>query len=72
MSGEVEKCVRIADKHLEDRAIYCHMDRKQTLYGAVCRTGARAAVNSAGLHHGEEDCHAMRVPPEPRHKLEGP
>ncbi|MBE9552864.1 MAG: radical SAM protein [Proteobacteria bacterium] len=58
-SGELGKRARIADKHLEDCdlcARYCHVNRKQTLDGAVCRTGELAVVNSAGPHHGEEDC----------------
>ena len=58
-SGELESRARIADKHLEDCdlcARYCHVNRKQTLDGAVCRTGELAVINSAGPHHGEEDC----------------
>lgn len=37
-------------------ARYCHVNRKETLRGAVCRTGERAVVCSYGPHHGEEDC----------------
>jgi len=58
-SGELAKRARIADRHLEDCdlcARYCHVNRKQTLDGVVCRTGELAVVNSAGPHHGEEDC----------------
>lgn len=58
-SGELEMRARIADKHLEDCdlcARYCHVNRKRTLEGVVCRTGELAVVNSAGPHHGEEDC----------------
>ena len=36
-SGELEKRLRIADKHLEDCDLcsrYCHVNRKQTLYGS--------------------------------------
>ncbi len=31
------------------------MNRRETIKGAVCRTGERAVVNSFGPHHGEED-----------------
>ncbi len=58
-SGELAERARIADRHLEDCdlcARYCHVNRKQTLDGVVCRTGELAVVNSAGPHHGEEDC----------------
>lgn len=58
-SGELEQRARIADKHLENCdlcAHHCHVNRKQTLDGAACRTGQLAMVNSAGPHHGEEDC----------------
>jgi putative pyruvate formate lyase activating enzyme len=51
--------VREARAHLEDCdlcARYCHVNRLQTIAGAVCRTGERAVVHSAGPHHGEEDC----------------
>lgn len=34
---------------------YCHVNRKQTIEGAVCRTGELAVVHSFGPHHGEED-----------------
>ena len=37
-------------------ARYCHVDRFANVRGAVCRTGERAVVYSAGPHHGEEDC----------------
>lgn len=58
-SGELAERARIADAHLEDCdlcARYCHVNRKETLHGVVCRTGELAVVNSAGPHHGEEDC----------------
>ncbi len=58
-SGELVERARVADRHLEDCdlcARYCHVNRKQTLNGVVCRTGELAVVNSAGPHHGEEDC----------------
>ena len=37
-------------------ARYCHVNRLETLDGAICRTGSRAEVHSYGPHHGEEDC----------------
>jgi len=57
-TGELEKRVRIAYQHLEDCdlcARYCHVNRRETTRGTVCRTGERAVVNSYGPHHGEED-----------------
>jgi putative pyruvate formate lyase activating enzyme len=57
-SGELDRRVATAWAHLEDCdlcARYCHVDRRQTTRGAVCRTGERAVVNSYGPHHGEED-----------------
>lgn len=33
---------------------YCHVDRRRSIKGAVCRTGERAVVHSYGPHHGEE------------------
>ena len=50
--------VELAYKHLEDCdlcARYCHVNRKYTIKGAVCRTGELAVVHSYGPHHGEED-----------------
>lgn len=58
-SGELAARARLADTHLEDCdlcARYCHVNRKQTLHGVVCRTGELSVVHSAGPHHGEEDC----------------
>ncbi|HLB80874.1 MAG TPA: radical SAM protein [Dongiaceae bacterium] len=58
-SGALAARAREADRRLEDCdlcARYCRVNRKRTLRGAVCRTGARAAVYSHGPHHGEEDC----------------
>ena len=58
-SGELRDRARIADKHLENCdlcARYCHVNRKQSLKGVACHTGELAVVNSAGPHHGEEDC----------------
>jgi len=56
--GELSSRVEQAWQHLEDCdlcARYCHMNRRETIKGAVCRTGERAVVNSFGPHHGEED-----------------
>jgi putative pyruvate formate lyase activating enzyme len=56
-SGELDRRVATAWKHLEDCdlcARSCHVNRRQTTKGAVCRTGERAVVNSYGPHHGEE------------------
>lgn len=58
-SGELKDRARIADRHMEDCdlcARYCHVNRKQTLDGVICRTGDLAVVSGAGAHHGEEDC----------------
>jgi putative pyruvate formate lyase activating enzyme len=58
-SGELARRVRQAERHLEDCdlcARYCHVNRRTGIRGAVCRTGERAVVYSAGPHHGEEDC----------------
>ena len=57
-SGELAQRAQQAYQHLEDCdlcARYCHMNRRQTIKGAVCRTGERAIVNSFAPHHGEED-----------------
>lgn len=57
-SGELARRVDAAYTRLEDCdlcARYCHVNRRQTTKGAVCRTGERAVVNSFGAHHGEED-----------------
>ncbi len=56
-SGELEERAETAWRHLADCdlcARYCHMDRLQTIKGAVCRTGERAIVDSLSPHHGEE------------------
>lgn len=56
--GELEKRTQQAYRHLEDCdlcARYCHVNRRETIKGAVCRTGERAVVHSFGPHHGEED-----------------
>jgi putative pyruvate formate lyase activating enzyme len=57
-TGELAQRAKQGYQHLEDCdlcARYCHMNRRQTIKGAVCRTGERAIVNSYGPHHGEED-----------------
>lgn len=57
-SGELARRAAAADRRLEDCdlcARSCHVNRKQTIRGAVCRTGAQAVVSSYGPHHGEED-----------------
>lgn len=57
-SGELKERVRLAYQHLENCdlcARYCHVNRRETTRGAVCRTGERAVVSSYGAHHGEED-----------------
>ena len=46
-----------AYRRLEDCDLcprYCHVNRLETTRGAVCRTGERVLVSSAGPHHGEE------------------
>lgn len=57
-SGELEQRVPLAWRHLERCDLcphYCHINRLQTIQGAVCRTGEQAIVNSFGPHFGEED-----------------
>jgi len=57
-SGKLADRTKRAYLHLEDCdlcARYCHVNRRKTIKGAVCRTGDRAVVNSYGPHHGEED-----------------
>ncbi len=36
-------------------ARFCRINRRETVKGAVCRTGERAIVHSHGPHYGEED-----------------
>ncbi len=59
LSGEeMESRVREAWHHLENCdlcARYCHVNRRRTVKGAVCRTGENAVVHSYGPHHGEEN-----------------
>jgi putative pyruvate formate lyase activating enzyme len=57
-TGELGSRAAQACQHLQDCdlcARYCHMNRRETIKGAICRTGERAVVNSFGPHHGEED-----------------
>ncbi len=57
-SGELRARVKVAYERLENCdlcARYCHVNRRQTIQGAVCRTGERAVVSSYGPHFGEED-----------------
>jgi len=58
-SGELAERARSARQRLESCdlcARYCQVDRRESIRGAVCRTGERAIVYSASPHHGEEDC----------------
>ena len=58
-NGELDRRARLAWRHIEDCDLcprYCHVDRRQGIAGAVCRTGERAMVHSYGPHHSEEDC----------------
>ena len=57
-SGELKQRAEQAWTHLENCdlcARYCHINRRVTTAGAVCRTGERAVVHSYGPHHGEEN-----------------
>jgi putative pyruvate formate lyase activating enzyme len=56
--GQLSARAERAYRHLADCdlcARYCHVDRFETIKGAVCRTGVDAVVHSCGPHHGEED-----------------
>src|SRR5512145_532168 len=56
-SGELVERARRAREHLERCDLCargCHINRLLSTKGAVCRTGERATVYSAGPHHGEE------------------
>lgn len=58
-SGELAERARRSRQHLENCdlcARYCRVNRRQSIRGAICRTGERAVIYSAGPHHGEEDC----------------
>ncbi len=57
-SGALARRVESAWGHLENCdlcARYCHVNRRASIEGAVCRTGERAVIASWGPHHGEED-----------------
>lgn len=57
-SGELATRVAKAWRRLEDCdlcARYCHVNRLESIKGAVCRTGERAVIHGHGPHHGEED-----------------
>lgn len=56
-SGELAERARSAHAHLERCdlcANQCHVNRLQTIEGAICRTGEQALVYSHGPHFGEE------------------
>jgi len=58
-AGDLAARVEAAHRHLGDCdlcARYCRVNRRQTVNGAVCRTGEWAVVASFGAHHGEEEC----------------
>ncbi len=58
-TGELVQRVRQARRQIEDCdlcARYCHINRLETIRGAVCRSGERARVHPFGPHHGEEGC----------------
>jgi putative pyruvate formate lyase activating enzyme len=56
-AGELAERARSAREHLRRCDLCargCHVNRLLSTRGAVCRTGERAVVYSAGAHHGEE------------------
>ena len=56
--GQLSTRAEQAYRHLADCdlcARYCHVDRFETVKGAVCKTGVKAVVCSYGAHHGEEN-----------------
>ncbi len=56
-SGELVARVEAAGAHLSHCDLCprrCGVDRRQTIRGAVCRTGERSVVQAYGPHHGEE------------------
>jgi putative pyruvate formate lyase activating enzyme len=58
-SGELPDRARRAEARLQDCDLCargCRVDRRASIRGAACRTGAQAHVHSFGPHHGEEDC----------------
>ena len=57
-SGGLAARAEEALEHLADCDLcprYCRVDRRNSVKGALCHTGARAVVHSYGPHHGEED-----------------
>jgi putative pyruvate formate lyase activating enzyme len=57
-SGALDPRVEEALDHLVECDLcprYCRIDRRDSIKGALCHTGARAVVHSYGPHHGEED-----------------
>jgi len=57
-SGELRARAEEALDHLAACDLcprYCRVDRRTSVEGALCHTGARAVVHSYGPHHGEED-----------------
>ena len=57
-SGELDARVDEALGHLADCDLcprYCHVDRRDTIKGVLCRTGEQAVVHSYEPHQGEED-----------------
>ena len=57
-SGAFAARVEEALEHLRQCDLcprYCRVDRRDSVKGALCHTGARAVVHSYGPHHGEED-----------------
>jgi putative pyruvate formate lyase activating enzyme len=57
-SGALDPRVEEALDHLAECDLcprYCRVDRRDSVKGALCHTGARAVVHSYGPHHGEED-----------------
>jgi putative pyruvate formate lyase activating enzyme len=58
-AGELKRRVDQAWVRLEDCDLCprdCHVNRRQTTKGTVCRAGERAVVASFGPHFGEESC----------------
>lgn len=56
-TGELAERVRAAYQHLECCVLcahHCGVNRRETIKGAVCRTGERAVVSSFNPHFGEE------------------
>jgi putative pyruvate formate lyase activating enzyme len=57
-SGTLDIRVEEALDHLAECDLcprYCRIDRRDSIKGALCHTGAQAVVHSYGPHHGEEN-----------------